>query len=91
MDNTNGDLLNEMEKNQESSVKFIKERNEMEVICKKAQQELKLISQRYDELTKKMEELQDDIEIYKEESETKELEMQVLQKQFDEYVKEFIK
>ena len=85
MDNTNVDLLNEMEKNQESSVKFIKERNEMEVICKKAQQELKLISQRYDELTKKMEELQDDIEIYKEESETKELEMQVLQKQFDEY------
>ena len=57
----------------------------MEVLYKKAQQELKLISQRNDELSKKMEELQEDIEIYKEESETKELEMQVLQKQFDEY------
>ena len=57
----------------------------MEVICKKAQQELKLITQRNDELSKKVKELQDDVEIYKEEAETKELEMELLQKQFDEY------
>ena len=33
----------------------------MEVICKKAQQELKLITQRNDELSKKVQELQDDV------------------------------
>ena len=86
-DAENSKLLAEMIEIQNSSEAFIKERNEMEVTCKKAQQELKLVSERSDELTKKVEELQTDIEIYKEESETKELEMQVLQKEFDEYKK----
>ena len=79
------EYLNEAKESQKTSEKYLKEKNDMEVLYKKAQQELKLISQRNDELSKKMEELQEDIEIYKEESETKELEMQVLQKQFDEY------
>ena len=86
-DEENTKLLNEMVEIQKSSEAFIKERNDMEVTCKKAQQELKLVSERSDELTKKVEELQTDIEIYKEESETKELEMQVLQKEFDEFKK----
>ena len=84
-DKMNNELMNEITENQKSSEHFIKERNEMEVICKKAQQELKLVTQRNDELTKKVQELQDDVEIYKEESETKELEMELLQKQFDEF------
>ena len=79
------EYLNEAKESQKTSEKYLKEKNDMEVLYKKAQQELKLISQRNDELSKKMEEMQEDIEIYKEESETKELEMQVLQKQFDEY------
>ena len=79
------EYLNEAKESQKTSEKYLKEKNDMEVLYKKAQQDLKLISQRNDELSKKMEELQEDIEIYKEESETKELEMQVLQKQFDEY------
>ena len=85
LDSMNNELMVEITENQKSSERFIKERNDMEVISKKAQQELKLITQRNDELTKKVEELQDDIEIYKEESETKDLEVQVLQKQFDDY------
>ena len=84
-DKMNNDLMNEITENQKSSEHFIKERNEMEVICKKAQQDLKLITQRNDELSKKVQELQDDVEIYKEEAETKELEMELLQKQFDEF------
>ena len=84
-DKLNNELMNEITENQKSSEHFIKERNDMEVISKKAQQELKLVTQRNDELTQKVQELQDDLEIYKEESETKELEMQLLQKQFDEY------
>ena len=84
-DSLNTDYLNEMKENQKNSEQLLKEKNELEVACKKAQQEMKLISQRNDELSKKMEELQEDIEIYKEDSETKELEIQVLQKQFDEY------
>ena len=84
-DKLNNELMNEITENQKSSEQFIKEKNEMEVICKKAQQELKLITQRNEELSKKVQELQDDVEIYKEEEETKELEMQLLQKQFDEY------
>ena len=62
-----------------------KEKDDMEVIAKKAQQELKLISQRNSELSKKVEELQDNIEIYKEESEIKDIEAQILLKEFDEY------
>ena len=84
-DKLNNELMNEITENQKSSEHFIKERNDMEVISKKAQQELKLVTQRNDELTQKVQELQDDVEIYKEEAETKELEMQLLQKQFDEY------
>ena len=84
-DKLNTDYLNEARENQKNSENLLKEKNDLEIVCKKAQQELKLISQRNDELSKKVEELQEDIEIYKEESETKELEMQVLQKQFDEY------
>ena len=49
-DTLNSDLVGEMTEIQKSSERFIKERNDMEVICKKAQQELKLISQRNDEL-----------------------------------------
>jgi len=85
LDKVNNELMNEVTENQKSAEHFIKERNDMEVITKKAQQELKLITQRNDELDKKVQELQDDVEIYKEESETKDLEMQLLQKQFDEY------
>ena len=84
-DKLNNDLMNEITENQKSSEHFIKERNEMEANCKKAQQELKLVTQRNDELSKKVQELEDDVEIYKEEAETKELEMQLLQKQFDEF------
>ena len=84
-DTINNELMNEIQESQKSSEHFIKERNDMEIICKKAQQELKLITQRNDELSKKVEELQDDIEIYKEESETKELEKQVLQKEYNDY------
>ena len=84
-DKLNNDLMNEITENQNSSEHFIKERNEMEEICKKAQQELKLVTQRNEELTKKVQELQDDAEIYKEESETKDLEMELLQKKFEEY------
>ena len=62
-----------------------KEKDDMEVIAKKAQQELKLISQRNSELSKKVEELQDNIEIFKEESEIKDIEAQILLKEFDEY------
>ena len=81
----NNELMSEITESQKNADYFIKERNDMDVQCKKAHQELKLITQRNDELSKKVEELQDDVEIYKEESETKELEMQILQKQFDEY------
>ena len=84
-DKLNNELMNEITENQKSSEHFIKERNDMEVICKKAQQDLKLVTQRNEELSKKVQELQDDVEIYKEEAETKELEMELLQKQFDEY------
>ena len=84
-DKLNNELMNEIEENQASSEHFIKEKNDMEVICKKAQQELKLITQRNEELSKQVQELKDDVEIYKEEAETKELEMELLQKQFDEY------
>ena len=45
-DKLNNELMNEIEENQASSEHFIKEKNDMEVICKKAQQELKLITQR---------------------------------------------
>jgi len=84
-DKLNNDLMNEVTESQKSSEHFIKERNEMEEICKKAQQDLKLITDRNEELTKKVEELQEDLEIAKEESETQDLERQLLQKQFDEY------
>ena len=77
--------MNEMEENKASSEYFIKEKNDMEVICKKAQQELKLITQRNEELSKPVQELKDGVEIYKEEAETKELEMELIQKQFDEF------
>ena len=84
-DELSTDYLNEARENQKTSEKLLKEKNDMEIIYKKSQQELKLISQRNDELSKKVEELQEDIEIYKEESETKEIEMQVLQNEFNEY------
>ena len=86
-DTLNNELLTELQETNKSSEKFIKERNDMEIISKKAQQELKLITQRNEELNKKVGELQEDLEIYKEESETKDLEMQYIQKQFDEYKK----
>ena len=84
-DKLNNELMNEIEENKASSEYFIKEKNDMEVICKKAQQELKLITQRNEELSKPVQELKDGVEIYKEEAETKELEMELIQKQFDEF------
>ena len=84
-DKLNNELMNEVTESQKSSEHFIKERNEMEEISKKAQEDLKLITQRNEELTKKVEELQDDLEIAKEESEIQDLERQLLQKQFNEY------
>ena len=84
-DKLNNELMNEVTESQKSSEHFIKERNEMEEICKKAQEDLKLITQRNEELTKKVEELQDELEIAKEESEIQDLERQLLQKQFNEY------
>ena len=85
MDGLNNDLLAELKEAQKSQEQFFKERNDMEAIYKKTQNEMKLISQRNDELSKKVEELKEDIMLYKEDSETKDLEVQYLQKQFDEY------
>ena len=85
LDKLNNDLMNEITESQSSSEQFIKERNDMEEITKKAQGDLKLVTQRNEELTKQLDEMKDDLEIYKEESETKDLEMQLLQKKFDEY------
>ena len=46
--------MNEIEKNKASSELFIKEKNGMEVTCKKDQQELKIITQRNEELSKQV-------------------------------------
>ena len=81
----NKNLKVESEKFKKLKNNVKKEKDDMEVIAKKAQQELKLISQRNSELSKKVEELQDNIEIYKEESEIKDIEAQILLKEFDEY------
>ena len=77
-DKLNNELMNEIEENKASSEYFIKEKNDMEVICKKAQQELKLITQRNEELSKPVQVLKDGVEIYKEEAITKELEMELI-------------
>lgn len=83
----NTDLLNEVTESQQNSEHFIKEKNDMEVIYRKAQSELKSITEKNEELMKKYNTLEEDMEILKEESETKDLEKELLQKKFDEFKK----
>ena len=88
LDKLNNELMTEVEESQKGSEQFIKDKNEIEAVSREAKKELKKAQEKNEELEKKITELKEDIEILKEEGETKDLEKEILQKNFDDYKKQ---
>lgn len=84
-DKLNNDLMDEVDESQKSAEQFLKEKNEMEATTKKATNDLKDAHKQNDELKKQITALQEDMEILNEELSTKELELEVAAKKFNEY------
>ena len=88
LDKLNNELMTEVEESQKGSEQFIKDKNEIEAVSREAKKDLKKAQEKNEELEKKIVELKEDIEILKEEGETKDLEKEILQKNFDDYKKQ---
>ena len=80
----NNELINTIDESQKSSEQFIKDKKEMENIVDKYQKEINDLKEKNEELNKKIKGLEEDIEINKEENQTKDLENELLKKKYED-------